>query len=129
MRAKTTSNKSFGLLIAGVLALVAGIQGVGGGDFSAWLVAAAFFLMVAIAMPRLLLPLKHIWLKLGNALHVVISPIALGILYMFSIVPVGLLARLFGKDLLSLRRDAGAPSYWIRREPSGPTADALRNQF
>jgi len=129
MPAKTTSSRSFGLLIAAVLALVAGMQWARGSYFSAWLVAAALFLTVAIAIPRLLLPLKRAWLKLGYALHVVISPIVLGMLYLLSIVPVGLLVRVFGKDLLSLRRDAVASSYWIRREPSGLSADSLRNQF
>ena len=119
MRSKTASNRSFGLLIAAVLALIAALQWGRGGAILAWLVVAAFFLVVAIAMPRLLLPLKRLWLKLGNVLHLVISPIVLGILYMFSIVTVGLLTRLFGKDLLSLKRDAAAASYWVRREPPG----------
>ena len=129
MRSKTASNRSFGLLIAAVLALVAGFQWAGGGAALAWLIPAAFFLVVAIAMPRLLLPLKRLWLKLGSVLHLVISPIVLGILYVFSIVTVGLLTRLFGKDLLSLKRDAAAASYWVRREPPGPSPHSLKNQF
>ena len=75
------------------------------------------------------LPLKRLWLKLGNVLHLVVSPIILGILYVFSIVTVGLITRLFGKDLLSLKRDAAATSYWIRREPPGPSPHSLKNQF
>jgi hypothetical protein len=129
MRHKSASNRSFGLLIAAVLALVAGWQLARGGAAVASLIAAAFFLVVAVAMPRLLLPLKRLWLKLGNVLHLVISPIVLGILYMFSIVTVGLLTRLFGKDLLSLKRDVAATSYWIRREPPGPSPHSLKKQF
>jgi Saxitoxin biosynthesis operon protein SxtJ len=129
MRSKTASNRSFGLLIAAVLALIAALQSGRGGAILAWLMAAAFFLVVAIAMPRLLLPLRRLWLKLGSILHRVISPIVLGILYVFSIVTVGLLTRLVGKDLLSLKRDAAATSYWVRREPPGPSPHSLRNQF
>jgi hypothetical protein len=129
MRSKTASNRSFGLLIAAVLALIAALQWGRGGAALAWLIPAGFFLVVAIAMPRLLLPLKRLWLKLGAVLHLVISPIVLGFLYVFSIVTVGSLARLFGKDLLSLKRDAAATSYWIRREPPGPSAHSLKNQF
>ena len=129
MRQKSASNRSFGLLIAAVLALVAGWQLARGGVALAWLIAAAFFLLMAIAMPRLLLPLKRLWLKLGSVLHLVISPIVLGLLYVFSIVTVGLLTRLFGKDLLSLKRDAAATSYWVRREPPGPSPHSLKNQF
>ena len=45
------------------------------------------------------------------------------------IVSVGLLARLFGKDLLSLKRDAAATSYWIKRDPPGPSPGSLTRQF
>jgi hypothetical protein len=37
--------------------------------------------------------------------------------------------RLFGKDPLRLRFDPAAGSYWIKRDPPGPTADSLNNQF
>jgi len=39
--------------------------------------------------------------------------------------------RLFktGKDLLRLRFEADAKSYWIAREPPGPTQESLKNQF
>ena len=130
MRTKPTSNRSFGFLIAAVLAFVGVLQYWAAGEgHVAWLMAAAFFLAVSLAMPRLLLPLKRLWLKFGSVLHVVISPIVLGLLYVFSIVLIGSLARLFGKELLSLKRDAAATSYWIRRDPPGPSPDSLRNQF
>jgi Saxitoxin biosynthesis operon protein SxtJ len=130
MQAKTASSRSFGLLITFALTLVGGLSYWHGGDGSAaWFVAAALFLAVSLAMPRLLLPLKRLWLRLGSVLHTVMSPIILGLLYLFSIVTVGLLVRVFGKDLLSLRRDAAAASYWIRREPPGPSRESLRNQF
>ena len=44
-------------------------------------------------------------------------------------VPIGLLLRLFGKDPLRLRLDPAAQSYWIEREPPGPAADSMTNQF
>jgi hypothetical protein len=130
MRSRTASSRSFGYLIAAVLALVGGLhywaQGQG---HIGWFVAAVPFLAIAIAMPRLLLPLKRLWLKLGHVLHAVVSPVILGALYVFSIVSVGLLLKLFGKDILSLKRNPTATSYWIRREPPGPDAASLRNQF
>jgi hypothetical protein len=129
MQSKTASNRSFGLLIAAVLAFIAGLQWPRQEAVLAWLIAAAFFLVVAIVMPRLLLPLKRLWLKLSRLLQIVISPIVLVFLYVFSIATVGLLARLLGKDVLSLRRDAAATSYWIRREPPGPSPQSMKNQF
>jgi hypothetical protein len=130
MHSKPASSRSFGLLIAAVLAFVGGLQYWGAGDGAVvWLVAAAFFLAVSLLMPRLLLPLKRLWLRLGSLLHRIISPLVLGFLYVFSILLVGSLARAFRKELLALRLDAAAASYWIRRDPPGPSPESLRNQF
>jgi hypothetical protein len=130
MRSKSASNRSFGLLIAVVLALVGGLQyWVAREGYVAWLVVAVFFLAVSLVMPRLLLPLKRLWLKLGSLLHHIISPVVLAFLYVFSILLVGSLARVFRKELLSLRLDAAASSYWIKRHPPGPSPESLRNQF
>jgi hypothetical protein len=130
MRSKMASSRAFGLLIAVVLALIGGLyywprrEG-----YTGWLIAAALLLVVSLLMPRLLAPLKRFWRKLGMLLHHIISPVILGLLYVFSIVSVGLLVRLFGQDLLSLRRNAAARSYWIRRDDRGPAPDSMKNQF
>ena len=34
-----------------------------------------------------------------------------------------------GKDLLRLKRDPAASSYWIPREPPGPPPETMRNQY
>src|SRR5687768_442941 len=115
MAAKTATNRSFGLLIAAVLGIIGALHyWARGADYSGWIIAALFFLLVSFSMPRLLYPLKRLWLKLGHVLSVIVSPIALGVLYLVSIVTVGLLMRLFGQDPLSLRRDPAVPSYWKR---------------
>jgi hypothetical protein len=80
-------------------------------------------------MPRLLAPLKRIWLRLGGSLHALVSPVVLGLTYLFAVIPIGTLARLLGKDLLSLKRDPSTASYWIRRDHGGPTPDSLKDQF
>jgi hypothetical protein len=53
----------------------------------------------------------------------------MGILYFLTITPIGLMMRLFGKDMLKLKLDPGANSYWIERDPPGPEAESMKNQF
>lgn len=130
MKAKSATNKSFGLLIAGALALVGGLHyWTSGMGYLPWLGAASFFLAIALLMPRILYPLKRLWLKLGTVLQAVMSPILLGLIFVFSVVSTGLVVRLFRKDVLALKHDPAAASYWVKRAPPGPSPDSLKNQY
>ena len=52
----------------------------------------------------------------------------LGILFFIVISPVAIVTRLFGRDVLLLRkRDVN--SYWIERNPPGPQPESFKEQF
>lgn len=93
------------------------------------LVLAAIFLFTAILRPTLLRHLNYFWFRFGLLLHRVVNPLILGVLFYLTITPIALIARLFGKDLLHLKLDPEAKSYWIKREPPGPTGDSMQRQF
>ena len=124
------SNRSFGLLIGGVLLLVAGLHyWKDRPDFFGWLIAGVVFVAVALFVPRTLAPLRRLWLKLGHLMSIVISPIILALMYVLAIVVTGVLIRLFGKDLLSLKLKPEEASYWLKRNPPGPESKSLADQF
>jgi len=100
-----------------------------GGGFFVWLIVAAVFVAAALLMPRTLAPLRRLWLKLGHLMSIVVSPIILALMYVLAIVVTGVLIRLFGKDLLSLKLKPGDASYWIKRNPPGPEFKSLADQF
>ena len=52
-----------------------------------------------------------VWLKFGDLLHKIVSPVVMTGLFVFSIVPIGLVLRLFGKDLLRMRIEPGLSTY------------------
>jgi hypothetical protein len=54
--------------------------------------------------------------------------LAMGLVFFTLVVPIGLVMRALGKDKLRLRRDPGAASYWIDREPPGPAPGTMKNQ-
>lgn len=93
------------------------------------LAAAAFFLLATLARPTLLSPLNRVWTALGYLLHKITNPILLGIVFFVTIVPTGLLIRAAGKDLLRLRADPAARTYWRERHPPGPSSDSMTHQF
>ena len=50
-------------------------------------------------------------------------------LFVSTIMPVGVLMRLGGKDTLRLRPRPDAASYWIKRDPPGLQPETMKNQF
>ena len=125
-----SSDRVFGLVFASVFLVIAVWPLVHGATPRWWaLGVSAAFGMVAWAKPVLLARLNRLWMKLGLLLGKVISPIALGIVFYGVLTPMGVAIRLAGKDPLRQKRDPGADSYWIPREPPGPPPDSMTNQF
>jgi len=127
---KGSSDRSFGMIFAAFFAIVSAISWYyAGAHWTWWFTGAVVFALVALISPRLLGPLNRLWMKFGLLLALIISPIALGLIFYLCITPIGLVMRLFGKDPLRLRFDRQAETYWIPREPPGPPAESLKNQF
>jgi hypothetical protein len=53
----------------------------------------------------------------------------MAIIFFIIILPFGLLLRLVGRDYLRLRFDDKVDSYWIKREPPGPSAESLNDKI
>ncbi len=128
--APSSSDRSFGMVFTAFFAIVGLLPLLNGHGMRSWALGlAALFLLLALAVPRTLAPANRLWTKFGLLLHRIVSPVALGVLFFCVVTPTGILMRLFGKDLLRLRFDPAARSYWIERKPSGPDAESLKNQF
>lgn len=123
--------KQFGLTMAIVLAILATLLFFFGdhAERSLWLsILSLLFLLVALLFPRSLKPLHTVWMGLAFFLGWFVSRILLTVLYFFILTPIGLLLRLFGKDLLDLKLDPHKDSYWIRRD-SKPSEDRYEKMF
>lgn len=126
----TPSNLSFGLVFAIFFMLVALWPLLHGDSPRRWAVAlSGAFAIAALTVPAALLPLNRLWLRFGQVMHTIVSPIALGILFYGVVTPTGLIRRLMGKDPLRLKVDRSGKSYWVIRTPPGPRAESFKNQF
>jgi Saxitoxin biosynthesis operon protein SxtJ len=128
---KIPTDQIFGLFIAGLLVILSAYTGYRGADISVvcGLISISFVIgLVAFLKPRLLVPLKKIWLMIGEIMGKIISPITLGIIFFMIITPISIIGRLMGRDELRLKRRV-AQSYWVNREPSGPDGDSFKNQY
>ena len=81
---------------------------------------AVCFLGAAIFAPKILLPLERVWMKFAEVLSAIMTRVILCLTYYLVITPIGIIMRLLRKDLLELRLEKNAPSYWKEVEADGP---------
>lgn len=133
-----SSNRSFGLVFAAFFAILGGYRlfFTEGSESEnhmlmvfIFLGIAGLFLLIALLIPRLLAPLNQIWFRFGMLLAMIVQPVVMAGLFFLTIMPIGLLMRMVGKDLLALKRKPDQESYWIARDPAGPAPESLKNQF
>jgi len=125
-----SSDRSFGLLLAGVALLGCGIKWWHGNATAWWwLAAAVIFAVVALVYPGALAPLNRLWLRLGLVMYKIVNPIVMALIFYAAVLPTAVIARATGKDFLRLKRNPAATSYWIRREPTAPASETMKHQF
>jgi hypothetical protein len=124
------SDRSFGWVFTGFCAIVAAVQfWLGHSHAWGWLIASLAFAGTTLVYSRALRPLNLLWFKFGMLLHVVVSPVVLGIMFFAVFTPIGWLMRLAGKRPLSLRFEPAARSYWVQRQPPAPPPGSFDQQF
>jgi hypothetical protein len=79
-------------------------------------VCGAVLGLLAIVRPAIVRPIAEAWATLGHLLGRVTTPIMLSVVFAVVVVPLGMLLRVLGKDVLKLRRDPTASTYWIERK-------------
>jgi hypothetical protein len=121
------TNRRFGLILVAACLILYALGFRYGSGHSTWLIAAAVFLAITTLMPRVLQPLKDLWMKAGGLLHKVISPVLLSLFYFLGVVPIGLIMKMLGMDPLRLKPDT--KTYWIERKPPGPEPKTMAELF
>jgi hypothetical protein len=121
------SEKSFGVVFAIVFALIGLYPLLNGEGIRLWsIVIASVFLGLAYVAPRVLSVPNRLWFRLGILLGGIVAPVIMGIVYILTIIPTGLILRILGKDPLRRSFDADTESYWIERDqPVG----SMKDQF
>ena len=123
---RISSNKSFGLVFFVVFLVIALYPLTHNGEIRAWsAIISLIFLLLGLLNSKILSPLNKLWFKFGIFLGKLISPLIIGIIFFLVVTPIGLIMRLFGKDVLNLKYNKNH-SYWI--EKNGPKSK-MKNQF
>ena len=126
------SNRRFGLIIGAIVFLIGAVRvwlfGTFAGIDIALLLIGIALMAAGATVPDVLQPLNRAWGLLGLALHKVMNPVVLGLMFVIAILPTGLIMRALGKDPMA-RRLGQNEDYWRKRTTSGSTADSLKQPF
>ena len=122
---KRKDNIAFGILFF-ILFLIIGLYPLKSeGLIRIWsVVLSLVFLIITIIRPNLFTFINKLWIQFGILLGKIISPVVMGLVFFFVVTPIGILVRIFKKDVMGLKR--GANTYWINREDK---VQSMKKQF
>ena len=123
---KLPSNRNFGIVFFIVFFVIGLWPVLNEENLRTWsILISLIFLFLGIINSRVLTPLNIIWMKFGIILGSIISPIVMGFVFFGVVTPIGLLMRIFKKDLLNLKLNT-KKSYWIEKDK---IKSNMKNQF
>lgn len=129
-RTKGGSDRSFGLVFAGIFAVIALYPLLAHAPVRWWALAVAGVLVaVALISPAYLHTLNHLWLQFSQRLQRIVNPVILGLLFFAAVTPTAIVLRSTKSDPLRLRMDRDASTYWIDRKAAGIARNDMRRQF
>ena len=92
-------------------------------------VIGLLLILLGVSLPILLKPLNKAWMTLAILLGWFMSRVILTILFYLIVTPIGILLKIFGKDLLKLKTNDPLISYWEEREKRGIEKTDFERQF
>lgn len=87
------------------------------------------FLILGQFLPGVLKPVYRLWMGLAFCLGWVNTRIILMLVYYLAVTPIGLMMRLLRKDILNLRLEKGARTYWLKREIRNSAKESYERIF
>ncbi|MDA9136628.1 SxtJ family membrane protein [Candidatus Pelagibacter sp.] len=123
---KLPTNRNFGVVFFLVFLFISLFPLLNYGNIRIWTVIIALvFLILGLLNSSVLSPLNKLWFKFGIMVGNLISPVVMAIIFFMVVTPTSLLVRLFGKDLLSLKKN-DKETYWVKKNN---IKSEMKNQF
>ncbi|WP_141730838.1 hypothetical protein [Oligoflexus tunisiensis] len=126
----SSSNRTFGLFFASFFAILTALNYRSSSRLNLPILAlSVLFAITGLMIPKFLSPLNQAWTKFGLAIHRVVSPITMLIIYYGGITPIGLMMRLAKKSSITKNFDKTARTYWVDRVSRGPSPETMKYPF
>ena len=98
-------------------------------SFQILLTFGVAFGILGITIPFILKPIYWVWMVLATILGWFMTRVILSLLFYAVLTPIGLIARLFGKQFLGLKMDGSKQSYWNVRKVEAFDTQNYEKQF
>jgi lysylphosphatidylglycerol synthetase-like protein (DUF2156 family) len=123
--------RTFGIGLAVILAVIGSLLFYKHGHPKyLWLYGVSgILLLMALAAPNLLAPIYRGWSKVAHVIGWFNTRLLLALIYYTMFTPIGLLSKLFRKDLLDCKWEPQATTYWIERETNQQSRQNYERQF
>ncbi len=110
-----TENRKFGLTVGTAFLVLAGISYWRGHPLAFRILAGlgGTLILGGLLVPSLLGPVQKAWMKMALLISKVTTPIFMGLVYYLSVVPIGLVMRMAGKNPIAVAERNG--SFWHDR--------------
>tara|TARA_B100000965_G_scaffold345257_1_gene315934 strand:+ start:487 stop:900 length:414 start_codon:yes stop_codon:yes gene_type:complete len=86
-------------------------------------------IVISLFKSNLLFPLNIAWMRLGNILGRIISPLVLGLIFFILFTPISFFTYFFGRDELNLRKKNNKKTFWKIKDDQTKDPDFFNNQF
>jgi ABC-type Fe3+ transport system permease subunit len=121
------SEKNFGIVFSIVFLLISLYPLINSEDILIWsIILSCLFIMLAYLLPRTLTLPNKLWFKFGLMLGSIIAPVVMALVYFTSVVPLGIIFKILGKDPMQRKLDKSSKSYWISKEQPN---SSMKDQF
>jgi hypothetical protein len=130
IKSNTKELREFGIVLGIAFALLALLFFKKGLDYS-WLAAlSVFFFFFGLVLSGFLKPVHKIWMGISLVLGWIMTRVILTLLFFLVVTPIGLLAKLFGKEFLELRfKKKNFKSFWVTKEKKEFRPQDYENQY
>ena len=130
IKSTTRELREFGVTMGAILIVFADVAMLREKAFGPYVLAAGFvFFALGLTFSAALKPLQKVWMGLGLVLGFFVSRIILSIIFFGLVTPIGLLMKLFGRDILDERIDKNRASYWHERPATEKAKTSYENQY
>lgn len=116
------SNRNFGITIGSVLLIICyffySLQ---------LLLISLFFICFGIFNSQILKYPNQAWHRFGIYISKIFNPLILGIIYFLLFIPIGILLKIFKKDILDITINKSYKTFW--KENNKTNYNEMRDQF